>query len=194
MLIIKRYALNTQYLFLNDEDYKNEQSKEIERVILHDGTNILSSSRWLTDLKGHSIEVINFELNAKRKNTIDLNEKAFIIKTSYEYANKNELTYDLYLHIDLFKIEVKETIKHDMLYTIYKDIEKNVIFETMTKLLRKQSSDLKSKIYNDVKELKTYNIDLLEKDVNNLKRNIKKYQSIYETETQVINDLKNNLK
>jgi len=172
MLHVKRMYqyLNTQHAYLNDEDFKNGvNTKEIERIILHDGTNILSHSRWIEDLKGHSHDYITLNVNAKRKNAIDLSEKAFVIKIDYEYSTSRTTSYDLYLHIDLFNFDTKENIKYnEMMYKTYIDIEKDVKFETMTKLLRKESTDTKTLIYSAIKELSAYNIDKLEKDINNL--------------------------
>jgi hypothetical protein len=196
MLYIKRLFkyLNPQSLFLNDEDYKNgRNSKEIERVLIHDGENVLITTKWINKQNGGSHEEIILNANAKKKNIKDLNEKAFIIKTDYNYSDKSRLTYDLYIHIDLFNFEVQKIVKHDMLYITYLDREKDVKIENVIKVLRQESQNIQSKIHNSIKDLSGHNITKLEKDINNLKRNIKKYKALYENETKAIQELKNDL-
>ena len=197
MLYVKRLNryLNTQSAFLNDDDFKNGvKNKNIERILIHDDEKVLFTCKWLETTKMKSIDEISFNVSAKNKRQTDLKEKAFTIKTSYEYALSNYLTYDLYLHIDLFNFEVKKVIQYNTLYNVYTDIDNDLQFKQVIKELRKDSDDVKSIIYKLSKDLRTFNINELEKDINKIKRNIKKYQKIYETETKAIEELKETIK
>lgn len=176
---------------------------ELEAIKLHDGKNVLAVDRWLADKYGSNSSLdygyekgLPIESDLLLKRNIDLSLKAFIIKekvNTYSYSDKG---YVLYLHVSVFEnMRHKQEINEGLgwLYDIY--YNDSVYFKNMIKKLRDESSTIERTIRESAKQVATeYNIKRFETLVNNIKRNIKKYQATYEKESQTIKALKETLK
>ena len=192
----ERY-LNTNYVSDGVKGYG------LEAIKLHDGENILSSQRWLTDKYGSNSSLdygyekgLQFEYDLILKRSVDLTLKAFIIKETINTYSSDK-GYVLYLHVDTFKdLKHKKEINDGLgwLYSIY--YNDDVYFSNMIENLRNESKKVEHNIYEKIKELKDnqYSIKKLDPLANNLKRLIKQYHAVYEKESKNIELLKTSLK
>ena len=191
----ERY-LNTNYVSDGVKGYG------LEAIRLHDGEKVLISERWLTDEYGSNSSLdygyekgLTIESDLILKRSIDLSLNAFIIKETLNTYSSDK-GYVLYLHVSVFKeLKHKQEINEGLgwLYNIY--YNDDVYFKNMIQNLRKESKAVEHSIYEKIKEIKDnqYSIKKLEPLANNLKRLIKKYDSVYAKETKDIQALKETL-
>ena len=192
----ERY-LNTNYVSDGVKGY------ELAKIVLHDGVNVLASDRWLADKYGSNSSLdygyekgLTFEYALILKRSHDLTLKAFIIKEKTDVYSWSETGYVLYLHKDILSgLKHKKEINEGLgwLYDIY--YNDDVYFKSLTLKLRDESKAIENKIRETIKELNTcYDMGKIEKLSNNLKRNTKKYQIVFNDETLKIRELKATLK
>ena len=198
--MLKVYRINSWYN-INYVDV-NGKAFEIDGIMIHDDENIITTSRWIQSKSCHnnsSIELnkpfILNDVECKLKRQHDFKELAYIIKEMDQTVN--EIKTRLYLHVSLFNFTFKSIVNScDYIENTYNDVEKDVYFYSWDQNLRKESSSIKTTMYNLVDELKDsrYDINKLETHTNKLKRLIKQYHAVYEKESNNIELLKTSLK
>lgn len=190
----ERY-LNTNYVSDGIKGY------ELSKIVLHDGVNVLASDRWLADKYGSNSSLdygyekgLTIESDLILKRSIDLSLNAFIIKETINTYSSDK-GYVLYIHKNVFKeLKHKKEINEGLgwLYDIY--YNDDVYFKSLSLKLRDESKAIENKIRETIKELNTcYDMNKIEKLSNNLKRNTKKYQIVFNNESLKIRELKASL-